>query len=106
MRSVRAFVPRSLADDARLVAIAARSAAVAVEFRILVDLPSWFWIDGEALAVPVEWGEGWPTSVVCVRSAALAELGRSLFREFRHRGEPIGGVEQPWAPTLALMKQA
>ncbi|WP_120337398.1 hypothetical protein [Cryobacterium soli] len=105
MRSVRALVPRSLAEDDRLVAIAARYAAVGVEFRLLDDLPSWFWIDGEVLALPIEWGEGWPTSVVGVRSAALAELGRSLFRELWRRGEPIIGVEQPWAPLLVLMKQ-
>ena len=104
-KSVRALVPRSIADDPRLVAIAARYAAVGVEFRILDDLPSWFWIDGEVLALPIEWGEGWPASVIGVRSAALAELGRSLFRELWRRGEPIGGVEQPWAPLLTLMKQ-
>ena len=104
-KSVRALVPRSMAEDDRLVAIAARYAAVGVEFRLLDNLPSWFWIDGEVLAVPVEWGEGWPASVIGVRSAALAELGRSLFRELWRRGEPIGGVEQPWAPLLTLMKQ-
>lgn len=104
-RSVRALLPRSMAGDARLVAIAERYAAVGVEFRLLDDLPSWFWIDGEVLALPIEWGEGWPSSVVGVRNAALAELGRSLFRELWRRGEPIGGVEQPWAPLLALMKQ-
>lgn len=104
-RSVRALVPRSMADDSRLVAIAERYAAVGVEFRLLDDLPSWFWIDGDVLALPIEWGEGWPSSVVGVRSASLAGLGRSLYRELWHRAEPIGGVEQPWTPLLALMKQ-
>jgi hypothetical protein len=104
-RSVRALVPRSMAEDVRLVSIAERYAIVGVEFRLLDDLPSWFWIDGEVLALPIEWGEGWPSSVIGVRSASLAELGRSLYRELWHRGEPIGGVEQPWTPLLALMKQ-
>lgn len=104
-RSVRALLPRSMSRDARLVAIAERYAAVGVEFRLLDDLPSWFWIDGEVLALPIDWGEGWPSSVVGVRSASLAELGRSLFRELWRRAEPLGGVEQPWAPLLALMKQ-
>ncbi|HEV7950929.1 MAG TPA: hypothetical protein VGP24_14280 [Glaciihabitans sp.] len=104
-RSVRALVPRSIAEDERLVAIATRYAAIGVEFRLLDDLPSWFWIDGEVLALPMEWGEGWPASVVGIRSAALAELGRSLFRELWSRGEPIGGVQQPWASLLVLMKQ-
>ncbi len=104
-RSVRALLPRSMAGDGRLVAIAERYAAVGVEFRLLDDLPSWFWIDGEVLGLPIEWGEGWPSSVVGVRSASLAELGRSLFRELWRRGEPIGGVERPWVPLLALMKQ-
>ena len=104
-KSVRALVPRSIADDPRLVAIAARYAAVGVEFRLLDDLPSWFWIDGEVLAVPVEWGEGWPASVIGVRSASLAELGRTLFRELWSRAEPIGGAEPTWAPLLVLMTQ-
>lgn len=104
-RSVRALVPRLVAEDARLLAIAERYAAVGVEFRVLDDLPSWFWIDGEVLALPIEWGEGWPSSVLGVRSASLAELGRSLFRELWRRGEPIGGVDQTWAPLLALMQQ-
>lgn len=104
-RSVRALLPRSMAGDARLVAIAESYAAVGVEFRLLDNLPSWFWIDGEVVALPIEWGEGWPSSVVGVRSASLAELGRCLFRELWDRAEPIGGVEQPWAPLLLLMKQ-
>jgi hypothetical protein len=102
-RSVRALVPRSIATDARLVALAARYEAVGVEFRVLDDLPSWFWIGGDVLALPIEWGEGWPSSVIGIRSASLAELGRSLFRELWGRGEPVGGVEQTWAPLLALM---
>lgn len=104
-RSVRSLLPRSVADDPRLVASAERYAAVGVEFRLLDDLPSWFWIDGDVLALPIEWGEGWPSSVVGVRSASLAELGRTLFLELWHRADPIGGVEQPWAPLLTLMKQ-
>jgi hypothetical protein len=104
-RSVRSLVPRSMAEDPRLVAIAARYAAVGAEFRLLDDIPSWFWIDGEVLALPIEWGEGWPSSVIGVRNAALAELGRSLFRELWRRGEPLGGVAQPWAPLLVLMTQ-
>lgn len=104
-RSVRALVPRSMADNPRLVAIAERYAAVGVEFRLLDDLPSWFWIDGEVLALPIEWGEGWPASVVGVRSASLAELGRCLFLELWRRAEPVGGMEEPWAPLLVLMKQ-
>lgn len=104
-RSVRALVPRSMADNPRLVEIAERYAAVGVEFRLLDDLPSWFWIDGEVLALPIEWGEGWPASVIGVRSASLAELGRSLFLELWRRAEPVGGLQEPWAPLLSLMKQ-
>lgn len=105
MRSVRSLVPRSVTEDAELMAITERYAAAGVEFRILDDLPSWFWITGDVLALPIEWGEEWPTSVIGMRSASLAALGRSLYRELWHRGEPIGGVQQPWAPLLMLMKQ-
>lgn len=104
-KSVRALLPRSMSENPRLLAIAERYTSAGVEFRLLDELPSWFWIDGDVLALPVEWGEGWPTSVVGVRSASLAELGRSLYRELWHRAVPIGGVEQSWAPLLTLMQR-
>lgn len=103
--SVRAILPKSMLADPRLVAIAEHYNAFGVEFRVLDDLPSWFWIDGDILALPFEWGEDWPTSVLGVRNAALAALGRSLFDELWRRSESIGAGIRPWAPLLQLMRQ-
>ena len=103
--SVRALLPRATLADPRLVAVAQRYAAVGVEFRVLDDLPSWFWIDGEILALPFEWGEDWPTSVLGVRNAALAGLGRALFEQLWSRSEPLGDPVHTWTPLLQLMRQ-
>ncbi len=104
-QSVRALLPRTMMDDPRLVALAQGYAESGVEFRVLDDLPSWFWIDGDLLALPFEWGEDWPTSVLGVRNAALAALGRSLFAELWRRSEPIGVDLHAWTPLLRLMRQ-
>jgi hypothetical protein len=102
--SVRALLPRSTLADPRLLAVTERYAAAGVEFRVLDDLPSWFWIDGEILALPFEWGEDWPTSVLAVRNAALAALGRSLYEQLWSRSEPLGQVRHAWTPLLQLMR--
>ena len=104
-QSVRALLPKSALDDPRLVAIAQRYAASGVEFRVLDDLPSWFWIDGEILALPFEWGEDWPTSVLGARNAALAALASSLFDQLWRRSESLGVAADAWTPLLRLMRQ-
>jgi hypothetical protein len=104
-QSVRALLPRSTLSDPRLRAIAARYAEAGVEFRISDDLPSWFWVDGELLALPFEWGEDWPTSVLGVRNAALAALGRSLFEQLWRGSESMDAAAAVWTPLLRLMRQ-
>ena len=47
----------------------------------------------------------WPTSVLGVRNAALAALGRSLFEQLWRQSESIGAVVYPWTPLLRLMRQ-
>ncbi|MGZ0713124.1 hypothetical protein ACWPKO_32790 (plasmid) [Coraliomargarita sp. W4R53] len=82
-----------------------RYAEVGVEFRVLDELPSWFWINGDMLALPFEWGEDWPTSILAVRNAAIAALGRSLFDELWRRSEVIGVAALPWTPLLQHMRR-
>ena len=103
--SVRAILPKSMLAEPRIVALAEHYASFGVEFRVLDDLPSWFWIDGDILALPFEWGEDWPTSVLGVRNAALASLGRSLFDQLWRRSESLGASIRPWSPLLQLMRQ-
>lgn len=102
---VRALLPRAAERDPRLRAIAERFTDAGVEFRIMDDLPSWFWIDGDIVALPFEWGEGWPTSVLGVRNASLAELARALFSELWRRADPISTVTHPWTPLMQLMRR-
>ncbi len=104
-QEVRALLPRSAVRDPRLLAVAEHFTDAGVEFRVMDDLPSWFWIDGDLLALPFEWGEGWPTSVLGVRNSALAELGRALFFELWRRADPIGVAADPWTPLLQLMRR-
>jgi hypothetical protein len=104
-QSVRGLLPRSVLDDDRLVAMAQRYAEVGVDFRVLDDLPSWFWIDGDILALPFAWGEGWPTSILGVRSAPLAALARTLYEALWSRSEAIGATTRPWTPLLQHMRK-
>ena len=103
--SVRALLPKSVLDEPRLVEMTRRYEGSGVQFRIHDDLPSWFWIDGETIALPFEWGEDWPTSVLGVRNAALAALGRTLFDELWRRSESIGAAAHSWTPLMQLMRQ-
>lgn len=103
--SVRAILPASARAEPELVALAARYAEAGVEFRTLETPPSWFWIDGEVLALPFRWGEGWPTSVLGVRSAALAELAHELFERLWQRAETLDETVPSWTPLLRLMRQ-
>jgi hypothetical protein len=103
--SVRAILPRAVADDPALLAIARRYAEAGVRFRLLADPPSWFWIDGSLLALPFTWGEGWPSSVLGVRSAALAQLALGLFERLWVAATPLERPAAPWTPLLHLMRQ-
>ncbi|HXH33951.1 MAG TPA: hypothetical protein VNJ54_06010 [Plantibacter sp.] len=104
-QSVRALLPASVLSDERLVALSERYAASGVEFRVLDELPSWFWIDGDLLALPFEWGEDWPTSVLGVRNASLAALGRTLFEQLWSRSRSIGFAGRAWTPLMQLMRK-
>lgn len=103
--SVRAILPAAALADPELRALAARYAEGGVAFRTMETPPSWFWVDGDVLALPFEWGEGWPTSVLGLRSAALAELARALFEQLWQRAEPLEAAGAPWTQLLRLMRQ-
>lgn len=79
---------------------------IGVEFRTLVDPPGWFWLEhNEALALPLQSGEGWPTDLMLVRSPVIARLARAHFDELWSRAQPIDTVERSWTPLLRLMRQ-
>jgi hypothetical protein len=103
--SVRAILPASPLAEPELASRAARYADFGVEFRMMVDPPSWFWIDDDSVALPFQWGEGWPSGVFAVRSPAVAGLARSLFEMLWRRAQPLVATERSWTPLLRQMRQ-
>jgi len=103
--AVRVIMPTWAADDADTQPSTAYYGSVGVEYRLMDTPPSWFWVDGDHLAVPFEWGEGRPTSVLGVRNAALAAMARDYFECLWLRAHPVVATEEVWSPLLRLMRQ-
>lgn len=106
--AVRVIMPTWAADDSAGLLRMQHYRAAGVEYRLLDAPSSWFWVDGDYLAVPFEWGEGRPTSVIGIRSAALAGMAREYFEGLWRLAEPAeasDSAENSWAPLLKLMRQ-
>jgi hypothetical protein len=75
-----------------------------VDMRVLPAPPSWFWVaDDEVVALPLEWGEGWPTSVMAVHSPAVAGLAQWVFDQLWTLAVPVWNGAASWDPLLRLM---
>lgn len=75
-----------------------------VQIRLLADPPSWFWVaDGSTVALPLVWGERWPTSVMSVRDRAVAGMAAWLFERMWERAVPIRDAGAGWHSLLDLM---
>jgi hypothetical protein len=75
-----------------------------LQLRLMERPPSWFWVtDEETVALPLVWGESWPTSVVAVRSRAVAGLASWLFGGLWDLAVPARSVTASWDPLLTLM---
>ncbi|MGN7860113.1 hypothetical protein ACTJI8_06000 [Microbacterium sp. 22303] len=103
--TVRVIMPTSALDDPAAVESIRMYATVGVECRLLDDPPSWFWIDSDQLAVPFEWGEGRPTSVLAVRNSALAAMALDYFEGLWRHADPVTPPGHSWTPLLRLMRQ-
>jgi len=103
--AVRMIIPTAVTEEPGAAELLVAFAAAGIEYRFLDDPPSWFWVDGDQLAVPFEWGEGRPTSVLSVRSAALAGMVSAYFATLWRLASPPDPAPRPWAPLLALMRQ-
>lgn len=79
--------------------------AAGIEYRFLDDPPSWLWVDGDQLAVPFEWGEARPTSVMSVRNAALAGMLSAYFETLWRAAAPPAPAADSWTPLLTLMRK-
>lgn len=93
------------ADDPRMAALLTAFTAAGMEYRFLDDPPSWFWIDGDQIAIPYEWGEHRPTSVVSVRSGALAGMLSAYFSSLWRTATPATTSSEPWTGLLLLMRR-
>lgn len=103
--AVRVIMPTWAADDSAAILRMQHYRAAGVEYRLLDAPSSWFWVDGDYLAVPFEWGESRPTGVVGVRSAALAGMAREYFEGLWGGAESAEPVQYTWVPLLRLMRQ-
>ncbi len=80
--------------------------ASGVEFRLLAEPPGWFWVaDDATVALPLAWGERWPTSVMSVHSRAVAGMAGWIFERLWERAVPVGADGAGWEPLLALMSE-
>ncbi|GAA3024737.1 hypothetical protein [Microbacterium dextranolyticum] len=102
--AVRVILPTTIAKDPVVQPLLVAFTAAGMEYRFLDDPPSWFWVDGEQLAIPFEWGEGRPTSVISVRNAALAGMISAYFASLWRRATPGVPTTEPWTPLLSLMR--
>lgn len=76
-----------------------------LQLRLMERPPSWFWVtDEETVALPLVWGEAWPTSVIAVRNRALAGLAGWLFERLWERAVPARSVTASWDALLTLME--
>jgi hypothetical protein len=103
--AVRVIMPTWAADDADTRPSTAHYGSVGVVYRLMDTPPSWFWVDGDQLAVPFEWGEGRPTSVLGVRNSALAAMARDYFERLWQHAGPMVLAENSWSLLLRLMRQ-
>lgn len=103
--SVRIIIATETVEDPEMQQLLLAFTAAGMEYRFLKDPPSWFWVDGDQLAVPYDWGEGRPTSVVSVRSAALAGMVSAYFASLWQIAAPSIPASYSWTPLLTLMRR-
>ncbi len=95
-------------DDARLPEIAQqlpRFAEAGVEVRMHPRPPSWFWLhDDRTAAIPLTWGDAWPTSVVALHSQPVIGVLAELFARLWNEAVPADTTGAEWAALLRLMR--
>lgn len=80
--------------------------AAGVDIRMTANPVSWFWVaDGEIVALPLDWGESWPTSTIAIRSPAVAGLAQWVFDEMWAAAVPVRDEPPSWEPLLRLMSR-
>lgn len=102
---VRAIVAATEAEHPSIRSQLDRFAEAGIEIRMHAHLPSWFWIhDDHTIAMPLTWGEAWPTSVMAVHSEPIAAMTRTMFETLWGEAVPTVGATREADPLLRLMK--
>jgi hypothetical protein len=75
-----------------------------LQLRLVERPPSWFWVtDEETVALPLTWGEAWPTSVMAIRSRAVAGMASWIFERTWEHAVPARPEAASWDSLLTLM---
>lgn len=81
-------------------------AEAGVLFRMRSSLPSWFGVEeDDVVALPLDWGQAWPTSVVAMQHSGVAGVARAFFESLWLTAEPLHTTDRSWGPLLRLMAQ-
>jgi len=103
--SVQALIPAMPLDD-RLTAMVHAFRDSGVEFRMLPDPPSWFWVDDrDVTGMPLVWGETAPQSVVAVASPVIAGIARAYFAELWQQASPVESASGGYGQLLHRMRR-
>lgn len=98
--SVQAIIPAGTLDE-RLSEMVRTFRDSAVEFRMLPDPPSWFWVDdADITGLPLGWPDAAPQSVVAVSSPVIAGLAKEYFAQLWRQARPV--EEDPGGYGLLL----
>lgn len=79
------------------------AAASGVEFRAMQRPPSWFWLTEEAVGLPLNWGDPWPTSAIALHNEAVVSLMHGLFDSWWAEATTFRATEHAWDAIVALM---
>ena len=76
-----------------------------LQLRLMERPPSWFWVTDETtVAMPLTWGEAWPTSVIAVRSRAVAGMASWIYERLWEHAVPARAETASWDSLLTLME--
>jgi hypothetical protein len=106
VRRARILVrPAELHDPANQQMVAA-AAGLGVEVRVLDELPGWFYVaPGSLAAMPVEWGEERPASILLIRTPPVISALEVVFDALWLRAAPAIATTRGWEPVVELLAQ-
>jgi len=103
--SVQAIIPAADLDE-HLLAMVHAFRDADVEFRMLPDPPSWFWVDDEGVTgLPMAWGDTAPQSVLAVSSPVVAGIAKDYFAQLWQQAQPVDADQGGYDALLQRMRR-